>query len=266
MNAINLLQVPQTTSETSDTPPAARRLPSTAQTSTPTLVLCELRAASEIGLESHSPFCLKIHRSLRAAGLAYTSRHGSRPSVFSKLNPRAQVPVLLVDGQPIVDSSAILSYIVDARPGTISATAEEWLMEDWADTSLNGFLVASRWADDRNWDRVRQAYFAEAPWFVRTLVAPMLRRKVVSTLVARDVWRGGAEACWTSFERTLDRLDTRVRRHAFFSGPRLSVADLAIFGQLHSLRTELTPWQRDAVLARPGLSRYLDHVNEATAV
>jgi hypothetical protein len=31
------------------------------------------------------------------------------------------------------------------------------MFEDWADTALNGYLVASRWADDRNWERVRAA-------------------------------------------------------------------------------------------------------------
>ena len=183
---------------------------------------------------------------------------------FRKENPRAQVPVLMVDGKPLADSSAILAFIVEQHPEAISATAEEWLIEDWADTALNGFLVASRWADERNWERVREAYFGQAPWFVRTLVAPMVRRSVMKNLVARDVWRGGADACWSQLQRTLDRLDTRVRRHAFFSGPRLSVADLGIFGQLHGLRSQLTPWQRGEVAARPGLTRYLDRIDAAT--
>ena len=32
---------------------------------TPSLVLCELADAGALGVESHSPFCLKAHRALR---------------------------------------------------------------------------------------------------------------------------------------------------------------------------------------------------------
>ncbi len=47
-------------------------------------------------------------------------------------------------------------------------------------------------------------------------------------------------------------------------GAELSVADVALFGQLHSLRTELTVWQRGQVAARPRLTAYLDRVDQAT--
>ena len=35
------------------------------------------------GVESFSPFCLKAHRALKAAGLPYQRRHGSRPATFA---------------------------------------------------------------------------------------------------------------------------------------------------------------------------------------
>ncbi len=70
--------------------------------------------------------------------------------------------------------------------------AEALLWEELADTALNGFVVAARWADDDNWARGRDAYFGDAPWFVGKLIAPQLRRRVVANLVARDVWRTGA--------------------------------------------------------------------------
>ena len=75
------------------------------------LVLCELADASEYGVESWSPFCLKAHRALRAAGLSYTRRHGRMPGEFVKENPLGQVPVLLVDGEPVADSTRILRRI-----------------------------------------------------------------------------------------------------------------------------------------------------------
>ncbi len=236
----------------------------------PSLVLCELADAAHHGVESHSPFCLKAHRALRLAGLPYQRRHGRSPGDFRAHNPAAQVPVLLVDGAPVCDSTRILERI-DALTGALTrdldprARDEAWLWEDFADTSLNGFLVAARWADNRNWPSVREAYFGAAPWPVRALVAPRLRSNVVKNLVARDVWRTGAGACWERFGRTLDHLEARAPAQGFWVGPRASVADVALFGQLHSLRTPLTRPQAEAVAARPALAAYLDRVNEATS-
>src|SRR5579863_6280466 len=77
----------------------------------PQLILCELADASVHGVESYSPFCLKVHRALQAAGLPYERRHGRAPQDFAKENPRGQVPVLLVDGEPVADSTRIVRRI-----------------------------------------------------------------------------------------------------------------------------------------------------------
>src|SRR4051794_18577768 len=80
-------------------------------TVTPRLTLCELADPGVPGLESYSPFCLKVHRGLRAAGLPYTSRRESRPGRFAAYNPAGQVPVLLVGDEPVADSTRILARL-----------------------------------------------------------------------------------------------------------------------------------------------------------
>ncbi len=144
------------------------------------LVLCELADASAYGVESFSPFCLKVHRALQAAGLSYERRHGRMPgfaegdpasdrcpSSSSTTSPSPTRPTSCGGSRRSRDRSAAS---LDPR-----TRAEAWLWEELADTSLNGFLVAARWADDRNWPAVRQAYFGRAPWLVRALVAPRSR-------------------------------------------------------------------------------------------
>jgi glutathione S-transferase len=233
------------------------------------LVLCELADASADGVESYSPFCLKAHRALRAAGLTYERRHGDRPDAFARENPARQVPVLLVDGEPVSDSTRILKRI-EAIAGPLGGAldartrAEAWLWEELADTSLNGFLVAARWADNRNWPLVRKAYFGKAPWFVGAIVAPRVRARVVHGLVARDVWRAGPEACWDRFLGALEDLDARAPRTDFWMGERLTVADVALFGQLQSFRTPLTAWQSHAIGQKAALRGWLDRVDAAT--
>ncbi len=237
----------------------------------PHLVLCELADASAHGVESYSPFCLKAHRALRAASLEYERRHASRPDAYKDQNPAGQVPVLLVDGEPVADSTRIVKRI-ESIAGQLGggsldprARAEAWLWEELADSALNGFVVASRWADDRNWPAVREAYFGHAPWFVGALIAPRIRARVVGGLVARDVWRAGADACWDRFLATLEDLEARAPRTGYWVGDALTVADVALFGQLQSLRTPLTAWQSHAVAQKTNLRAWLDRVDAATS-
>lgn len=236
----------------------------------PTVVLCELSDTGLPGVESYSPFCLKVHRALKLARVPYSSRRGGRPDEFSDLNPAGQVPVLVVDEIPIADSTRILRRIAELspraglEPDEPRARAEAWLWEDWADRALNGWLVAARWAEDANWPRVRDAYFGAAPWLVRTLIVPRVRARVLASLRARDVIRAGMTAARDDFRRVLDGLERRAPLDGFWLGDRPSVADLAIFAQLHSLRTPLTPREARELAVRPVLTDWLDRVDEAT--
>jgi len=238
--------------------------------STPSFILCELADPTLTTLESLSPFCVKVHRALKLARLPYERRHGSRPSDFDDLSPTAQVPVLIVDGTPVSDSTAILRRLVDLAPQAFDsglgaeALRERWLWEELADTALNGFLVAARWADERNWDAVRAEYFGSAPWFVRALIAPRVRSHVLKGLVARDVWRAGPKACWDRFQLLLDDLEACAPRAGYWLGESPGVADVALFGQLASFRTPLTAWQAAEVAKRPRLDDWLDRVDAAT--
>jgi glutathione S-transferase len=233
------------------------------------LVLCELQDTGTVEVESWSPFCLKVHRALRAAGLRYTRQLSDRPDAWRRYSVTGQVPVLLVDGEPVADSTRILARIESLGgrsllPWDPRARAEALLWEELADAGLNGFLVAARWADQRNWPATRAAYFAAMPAPVRAIVPRILRRKILNTLVARDVWRRGAEDCWRRFEILLDALEARAPDTGFWSCDAIGVADVALFGQLHGLRTALTPWQRECVEARPRLLAWLDRVDLAT--
>lgn len=240
----------------------------------PKLTLCELTDPGVPGLESYSPFCLKVHRALRAAGLSYQRRHGAHPGVFRHLNPAAQVPVLLVGDEPVFDSTRIVARISElaarsggtplhAGPGP-RERAEALLWEELADTSLNGFVVAARWADARNWPLVRDAFFAAMPRALRPILTRPIRSRLVRSLHARDVLRAGDAECWRCFESLLDALDARAPARGWWIGDRLSVADVALFGQLRSLRAEITPWQSERVGERTALCAWMDRVDQAT--
>ena len=196
---------------------------------------------------------------MRAAGLHYERRHGDRPDAFQKYNPRCQVPVLLVDGEPVADSTEILRRIDVLGPGSIAAHRGSGL-----DTSLNGFLVAARWADEDNWPKTKDCYFRGMPAVIRAVVPARIRSSVIERLVARDVWGGGAAPCWSRFDELLDALEVRAPQRGFWVDEQISIADVSIFGQLWSFMTPLTEKQAACVQRRPRLFAYLQRVHAQT--
>jgi glutathione S-transferase len=239
------------------------------------LTLCEVPGSGDLRIETYSPFCVKVRRALRAAGLVFEARQASNPSAFKRHNPLGQVPILLVDAaeRPVFDSTKILQFIATELPHEGPSLlpkgerelAEAWLWEDYADRALNGFLVAARWECNDNWERTRAAYFKGAPWFVQSLIAPLIRKNVRKALVARDVTAQRGASLWSEFERVLDHLEGRAPGEGFWVSDQVTVADVSIFGQLHSLRNDLTPAQRSTLEARSVLRAYLDRVDTATS-
>lgn len=233
------------------------------------LVLCETATPDTATIDSYSPFCLKIHRALRAAGLRYERNMHANPGAFRKLNPAGKVPVLVADGRAIPDSTAILLEIARWTGALVPADGElrarAWLWEDYADRAVNGFLVAARWANDANWPRVCEAYFAAMPRLVRRMITPKIRKRVLTTLATRDFTLHGATQLQADFHAMLDHLEALAPTTGYWVSPEITVADVSLFGQLQSFRTGLTPHERSDVEARPRLRAYLDRVDVATA-
>lgn len=234
--------------------------------SQPFLTLHELADATAHGVPSFSPFCLKVHLALGVLGLPYARAHGPFPAHWKGLDATGQVPVLVIDQTPIGDSTAIVGRLRALAPDGLNrgfsaaAEGEALLLEEFADSELNGFLVAARWLDDDNWPRTRAAYFAGMPKPLTLVIPTMARRRVRQSLHARDVWRRGPAVCWQRLETLLDALDARAPNDGFWFGEQVSTGDIAIAAQLKSLQTALTPRQSAAVAQRRRLASWVDRV------
>ncbi len=237
---------------------------------TPTPILIEFAQAEHPVLTSYSPFCEKVHRALRIAGISYTSRFIQNPNELKKINARLQAPVLEVGGQFIADSTEIMRWIETQRPGSLlpedpRMAAGAWLWEEMGDTTLNGFLLAARWADEDNWARSKPVLFRGLPAPLSLFVPGLVRKGVLKGLWAKDFGRGGWPECWERFGRFLDQMEANTPVDGFWVGtPKPSVADVALFAQLQGIRTDMTPVQRDMVEARPKLTAWLDRVHAAS--
>lgn len=236
-----------------------------------TLKLCDFPAKTDLeGWSSFSPFVLQVDRALRLAKLPY-ERENVGITTIKRLNPIGQLPVLVIDGENVADSTRIMHRIEALAPGSMTGgldaagQAEAWLWEEFADTALYPYVLTARWADDRGWPVPRAAFFSALPAPVRMIVAPMVRRGTIKKLIGRDFLRGGLDACYERLDRCLDALDARAPDDGFWLGPRASVADVGLFAQLHSLRMPKVVHAAERVAARERLTRYLDRVDLATS-
>jgi glutathione S-transferase len=240
--------------------------------SSPTLVLCDFPSTTPRDRRwvSFSPFVLEVDRALKLSKLPFSHERVAMTRI-GKLNPRGQLPVLLVDQQPVSGSTDILQRIEQLAPGCLSGglaaaqLAEAWLWKEFADTALYPQVLATRWVDDRGWPILRKAFFGAMPPVVRDVVATVIRRKQLSVLIARDFTRGGLPECEARLFRVLDQLEARAPEHGFWLGERVSVADVGLFGHLHSLRIPETDFRAADVAARKRLSAWLDRVDAATS-
>jgi glutathione S-transferase len=236
----------------------------------PSLVLCDFPAKTGLdGWDSFSPFVLQVSRALKLAKLPFEHRHVNMMKI-GELNPKGQLPVLIVGTENVADSTLILHRIESLSPGSMTGgldargVAEAWLWEEFADTALYAHVLATRWADDRGWPLVREAFFGAMPPVIRSVVASLVRKKTLKALVGRDFLRGGVEACHARLYGVLDALDARAPENGFWLGARATAADLGLFAHLHSMRLPGTPYQAEQIAKRVRLSRYLDRVDAAT--
>lgn len=234
----------------------------------PQLTLCEL-GPDAYGVESLSPFCLKVHRALRWHGLPYERRHAVRPSEHKAYNPSGQVPVLLIDTEAVPDSTAILQRLEmlsdrSLVPNDARERADAWLWEDYADGVLAFYVFAARWYDDRNWEMLRAEQFGSLPGILRGWFPAYLRKRILRSMRANELIRAGQSGCWQRFCVHLDMLEARAPATGFWASESVSVADISLFGVLHCLRAGISPWQRDRIRERPQLSAWLDRVDAVT--
>lgn len=88
---------------------------------------------------------------------------------FLKLNPRGQIPLLVVDGEPVKEGGALIAYIADThdsegrllpKSGLARAKALEWLM--WCNATLHPTTAKLFWIPKLNLDDTAKAAVTQA--------------------------------------------------------------------------------------------------------
>jgi glutathione S-transferase len=217
-----------------------------------------------------SPFVEKVVRGLQLKRVGFDLVELRSPTDLRKWNPQTgKMPVVEFDGEKVWDSTFILRRLdqLVPDPPLLSddpvAAANQRQLEDWADESLYWYVMAFLWTP-KNSAATARRNLGFLPAFVRPLVAPFLRRQISGMTKAQGLGRLPEETLGREFGARLDDLLRMLGARPFFYDERPSVADLAVFGQLTSARSEVAPETRRALEERPRLVEYMKRVEQAT--
>lgn len=218
-----------------------------------------------------SPFVEKVARALQLKGVDFKLVGPKSPTDLKKWNPTTgKMPVLEIEGQKIFDSSLIVRRLDEliASPPLVSNdpanAARQRFVEDWSDESLYWYVMGLRW-NPANARATSTQISAFLPAPLRPMAGMLLNWQIGGQARSQGLARLPLDMLLDELGRRFDELVVMLGDADFFFGDRVSVADLAIFGQLSTLRSGPTPQGAKLVDARPKLARFFDRVDVATA-
>ncbi len=221
------------------------------------------------GRTSLSPPCAKIHMALAYKGVPYRTLNLFSPAKVKRYNPRGRVPVLLHDGDTLVDSSDILAEL-ERRfpdpplfPADPAVAAEAKLIEDWADEVLYFYLVYLRWVDDEGFRRMKASVLHRLPLPIRWIAPGVARKAASKRLHFQGTGLKSGEVVRREFGECLDALAGRLDAGApFLAGEALTHGDLAVAAVLDQCGLDLLMPETAAEIGkRPALVAWLARVH-----
>jgi glutathione S-transferase len=220
---------------------------------------------------AQTPFTEKVRRALLYKGLDFELVEPVRPEDYRRFSPKTgQLPVLDLEGEHVPDSTEILLRLdqVYPEPPLLSpdptVAAQQRQLEEWADESFLWYFMKYRrmaMGDD---------YAAPLPLAGESAGPPArpkrssIWRRVGAWLRAGGTWERPHTALLREIGLRLDDLSNFLGGRPFFYADRLSMADLAVYSMLASLREDRIPGAALLLAARPTLVALLENVEAAT--
>jgi len=220
-----------------------------------------------------SPFVEKVARALALKGLAYSLVEPRSPADFKRWNPQTgKMPVLDVDGERVWDSTRILVRLDELRADPSlydpdpAVAARQRFLEDWSDEALYWYVMGLRWnAANASASADQVAATLPVPSVLRPAIRLVLTRQIGGQAKAQGLQRLPLAVGLDELGRRFDELLVWLGDRPFLFADRPSAADLAIFGQMSTLRSGPTPQGAALIDARPALGAWLGRIDTATS-
>jgi len=219
------------------------------------------------GLQSPSPFCLKLETWLRMSGIPYDPLYLDQP-------PRSKtgkVPYLLLDkGDTLADSNVIIRTLarergIDLAHGrTPEDQARAHAVVRLVEESLYFSAAWERWMLPGCWPLTRDGYFGILPGPLRGVFGSLVRRRLRAALHGQGILRYEPDEIAARGRADLHALSALLGDQAFFEGEQPGVADASVYGALANLLgfPGHTPL-KSALEAYPNLVAFCRRIEEA---
>lgn len=224
-----------------------------------------------------SPYSLKVRAAMRAKGLPHSwtgMTSEERGQVMPKVKPQVIPIIRKPDGSWTNDSTPfLLSIEGEGRSLLPEDPASRFvclLLEDMADEWFMKAMFHYRWfyPADQEWC-ANWLMYDTMPNAGRAGVeknAAVIRARQISRMALVGCTPETAPVIEASWKRSCKALqEMALGPGRFLFGDRISLADLAFYGQMKVMSYDPTPmaWMREAV---PYLYRWLDHADDASGI
>jgi glutathione S-transferase len=214
------------------------------------------------GLESLSPFCMKVEVYLELQNMPYEST-GADP----RKAPKGKLPFIEIDGKRIADSTFIFEALekkaetpldrgLDAA-GRAQAHALKRLFEE----SLYWCILWSRWVDEPGWVHFKKVIDGFVPAALRWLVPGMIRKKVTAQVVSQGTGRHTRDEIYAIGKADLEAIAEILGDKPYLLGNQLRTIDVTAYAWL----ANILMWKYQSPLAEiarehPNLVAYVDRI------
>jgi glutathione S-transferase len=216
-----------------------------------------------------SPFVEKVWRALRWKRLAFELPPFDPLALRRVSRATGKMPVLVVDGEPVHDSTFILRRLDALQPDPPLYTADRELaaaqrmVEDWADEALYWNVMALRWTPAHRAATTAQIV-AGLPLPMALVGRLVLPRSIVAMCRAQGMGRLPEDVIVRELAGRLDDLVAVLGSRPFLFSDRPGAADFACYGMLASLGSGPTPEGERLLAERPALGAWRARVEAAT--
>lgn len=216
-----------------------------------------------------SPFCTKVALILNAKGVSYETIEVpvSRSRTMRKISPTSKLPTIEHDGKHVDDSTEIAYYLDEAFPEPQLIPRDEALWaachryEDWADESLNFYMMKLRWLP-QNRERWASELAKTDSGLWRWAIPQFAAKATLNILDKQGVGRKSEAAALLDIDRHIRALSIELRGDDYLVGAKLSLADISVYVQLRWMRENP---EGEAVIGRyEGVVEWMARVDIAT--
>jgi glutathione S-transferase len=208
---------------------------------------------------ARAPFTEKCRRALILKSLEFELREPSGPEDYARWSPETGLlPVMTIDGELVSDSTNILLKLdeIYPEPPLLSpdptVAGQQRNLEDWADESFLWHF--------QQWLRMSQDGRGSTPQSARS----SLPRRLLAWMKAGGTWERPETAILRAIDDRLGDLVNLLGTRRFFYADQVSMADLAVYGMLHTVRYDAIPGSARLLAMRPTLREFMQNVENET--